>query len=399
MADILFLSQRLPYPPDKGDKIRSWRIFEHFSKRHSVHLGTFIDDPEDLDHVPLIEAAAASACIARLDPRLGKLRALPAFLSGRSLSEPYFYDRSLATWTKRMIATVKPTLIFVFSSTMGQYIQRGVADAARLVVDFVDVDSDKWRQYAARTRGPMRHVYAREAERLLAFDRALSLRADASVFVSEPEAALFRRLVPEAADKIHAIANGIDTAHFDPGADVTPAPREGRPQLLFTGRMDYWPNVDAAQWLAETILPLVRERHADARLVIAGAKPAPEVVRLAERPGVTVTGAVPDMRAYFKAADVVVAPVRIARGIQNKVLEGLAMAKPVVTTPQGLEGIDARPGDHLLVGDTPHALLRCIEEALAPERARALGQAGRALMISSYGWSGKLDAIDAVCEL
>jgi sugar transferase (PEP-CTERM/EpsH1 system associated) len=267
----------------------------------------------------------------------------------------------------------------------------------RFVMDFVDVDSDKWRQYAADARPPMRWIYAREASRLLAFDRRVAARADAAVFVSEAEAALFRRLAPEVAGKTFAVSNGIDCDYFSPAHSFSSPFAGPGPHLVFTGTMDYRPNIDAVVWFARDILPLVRRALPGATFTIVGAKPARDVLALGSISEVKVTGRVDDVRPFIRHADVIVAPLRLARGIQNKVLEGMAMARPVVTTPQGLEGIDARPGAELLVATTPAEFAATVETAIGPN-AHRLGEAARDLMIRSYAWSAQLAALDKLLD-
>jgi sugar transferase (PEP-CTERM/EpsH1 system associated) len=269
---------------------------------------------------------------------------------------------------------------------MAQVVPQGAAEP-RFVMDFVDVDSAKFAAYAEEARGPMRLLYAREAKRLFAFERDVAARADSALFVSEAEAGLFRRRTGLAT--VEALANGIDSDFFDPAARFPRLSAEQRaqgPLLLFTGQMDYRPNVDAVCWFAREVLP----RIPTARFVIAGRNPAREVRALAgER--VAVTGAVADMRSWLSAADVVVAPLRIARGIQNKVLEAMAMARPVVASPAAFEGIEAVPGKHLLVLEGAEAMAEAISALLAdPAAAKALGESGRSLVTTTYQWESRL---------
>jgi sugar transferase (PEP-CTERM/EpsH1 system associated) len=276
---------------------------------------------------------------------------------------------------------------------MAQFVADGDLGDARLVMDFVDVDSDKWRQYAGDARAPMKWVYAREAARLLAHDRKIAARADASLLVSDAEAALFRRLAPDSAAKIHAVANGIDCDFFSPTHRFARPFKTDGPAYVFTGTMDYRPNVDAVIWFAREIFPKVKAAQPGATFAIVGAKPAREVSALGGRDAITVTGRVADVRPYLAHADVVVAPLRIARGIQNKILEGMAMAKPVVTTQQGLEGIDAMPERHVLVSDTAQGFAAASLRALAPG-AGDIGRAARTLMEASYAWPSRLAVLD-----
>lgn len=281
----------------------------------------------------------------------------------------------------------------MYSSAMAQYVLDKDLGGARLVMDFVDVDSDKWRQYATEANGPMRWVYRREARKLLAFDRRVAHRADASIFVSASEAALWRDLAPQSASKTHGVANGIDCRYFSP-RHVWSNPFEGTgPHFVFTGTMDYWPNVDAVTWFAASVFPKLRAARPNATFTIVGARPASEVQALQATDGIKVTGRVVDVRPYLAHAHAAVAPMRMARGIQNKILEAMAMAKPVVTTSQGLEGIDAIPERHLLLANNEPEFFRACLRAAEPDAA-SIGLAARRLMEEAYTWDSRLAGLD-----
>jgi len=387
MPRILFLAHRIPFPPDRGDKIRSWHVLRTLAEFATVDLACFADDETDAAHLPALREALAGALgEAKVVVRsAGRARAaLRAVASGRPMSLTLFDSAGLSRFAASRLEQVDA--VYVFSGQMAQFVPPGAA--ARFVMDFVDVDSEKFAAYAQEARGPLRSAYAREARRLAAFERAVAARADASLFVSEAEAALF--CARTGAEGVQALANGIDSAFFDPAADfpaLPPAAERGqRPLLLFTGQMDYRPNVDAVVWFARAVLPLVP----GARFAIAGRNPAPEVQALAG-PHVTVTGAVADMRSWLAAADVVVAPLRIARGIQNKVLEAMSMARPVVATPAAFEGIEAEPGRHLLVAEGEVAMAEAVTGLLNdPGRARVIGAAAREHVVTHYRWEAAL---------
>jgi sugar transferase (PEP-CTERM/EpsH1 system associated) len=394
MATILFLAHRIPYPPNKGDKLRAYQVLNHWTKQHKVLLGCFVDDPEDMQHTDLLRERCAGTYFARLHPRIALMRASHAFLTSDPLSLPYYRDQGLARWVRSVAASEKPNCAFVYSSVMAQYLPDAVPPPPRVVVDFVDVDSEKWAEYAARKTFPARHVYRREARQLLRFDRGVARQAHASIFVSEPEAELFRRLAPEVQEKVIAIPNGIDATYFSPENAGTRPDFGGTPVIVFTGRMDYWPNVDAVIWFSDAVLPKLREKFPQSIFCIVGAKPTAAVEALSLRSGIIVTGAVPDTRPYLGHADVVVAPMRIGRGIQNKVLEGMAMARPVIATPQALEGIDASPGKHLLLAEDSDGFLSGIEKLMNPAFSKGIGAAARQRVLEAYKWANSFEKYD-----
>ncbi len=398
MGDILFLSQRIPWPPDKGDKIRSWRALSHLAETRRIHLGTFIDDPDDLRHIGFMESVCESVHIARLHPPVARARSLTALLTGAPLSLPYFYDRTLAGWITRSIAKHRIDAVFVFSSAMAQYVLTMKQKPQRFLMDFVDVDSEKFRQYASERGHLSKLVYRREAKKLLAFERKVAAQADASFFVSDAEADLFRQLAPEAAATTFGLSNGIDTDYFDPSkVDISRSDLTEfgpGPNIIFTGRMDYKPNVDAVRWFARNILPGLVEARPEARFIIAGAAPTSGVVALAGNPAIRVTGRVDDMRPWLAHADLAVAPMAIGRGIQNKVLEAAAMARPVLTTPEGLEGIDLEPGRHLFVARQSDEFLRATLDILDNPDAEEIGKAAREHLARHYSWSARMALLD-----
>jgi len=396
MKDMLFLSQRIPYPPNKGDKIRSFNILKHFAQTHRIHLGCFIDDPEDWAHVEYLDEFCVDVCIAPLDQTWGKVRSMSAFLTGDALNLPYFYNRKLADWCAKVLGDVTPDVAFAFSSQMAQYFLKPEPRPRRLIVDYCDVDSDKWLQYAKSKSWPMNWVFAREGRTLLAYDRRVGECIDHGTFVAEPEVELFQKLAPESADKIHAISNGIDGVYFSPDRKYDNPYPDDSPTLLFTGAMDYWPNVDAVVWFAQDMFPILKQRVPNISFYIVGGNPTADVQKLDRIDGVHVTGRVPDMRPYFAHADVSVVPMRIARGIQNKVLEAMAMAKPTVTTQHSLDGIDAIPDRDLLLANDVDAFVECTLRCLDDPEMKTLGTNARKLIVDAYTWPARLNGFDAL---
>jgi len=393
MTDLLFLAHRIPYPPDKGDKIRAYNVLRHLAERYRVHLATFIDAPEDVAHVARLETICASVAWRPLSPRRARLRSLAGLLTGAPLTQFYFGDRRLRAAIAQLAAAHRPAFVYVFSSAMAPYVTDCLG--ARVILDMVDVDSEKWRQYSETGSRPVRALYRREGRTLLALERRSAARADAVLLVSRAEVELFAGLAPEAASRTHPVGNGVDIEYFDPSRTFAD-PFDGRPALVFTGAMDYRPNVEAMVSFAEHVMPLLRTRAAPPCLWIVGANPSRAVLALAG-PDIRVTGRVPDVRPYLKHARVAVAPLRIGRGIQNKVLEAMAMGLPVVATPQAREGIDAAAKDELLTATTPAEFAAVIGRVLDGD-AGPVGARARARVARDYGWDASLVRLDRLLE-
>ena len=384
MSEILFLAHRIPFPPDRGDKIRSWHMLKHLAGLARVHLACFADDEADAAHLPALrEALGQRLGEAHVElRRTGKAAAAArALLEAKPVSLTLFDSPGMRAFVEHMLARREVETVFALSGQMAQFVPASLRQ--RFVMDFVDMDSAKFAAYA-QSGGPLAAVHRREAKRLFAFERAVAARADVSLFVSAAEAALFgaRADLPQA--DIRALANGVDLDLYRPG---TAAPAEApHPLIVFTGQMDYAPNVDAVTWFAREVLPMLP----GATFAIVGRNPA-EAVRSLASESVVVTGEVPDVRVWLAAADVVAAPLRIARGIQNKVLEAMAMARPVVASPAAFEGIEAEPGRDLLVAESGAEQAEAIASLLAqPNRAAALGAAARQRMEQGYRWDSRL---------
>lgn len=392
MDALLYLAHRIPFPPNKGDKIRSFHFLKGLAKHFDVYLAGFIDDADDWKHVPELEKICRECYFAPINPTQAKIRSLTGFLTGEALSQPYYRNTAVSTWIDRTIQTHAIKHVFAFSSPMAQYVMGSKYANMRRVMDFVDVDSDKWTQYSQAKSWPASWVYRREGQRLLDFERRIATEFDVSMLVSEKEAELFRSRVPEAAGRIFGVNNGVDTEFFSPGVYPNPFPPDVS-AITFTGAMDYWANVDAVSWFANDVMPKIRVARPNAAFYIVGSKPTKAVLDLAKLDGVFVTGSVADVRPYLAHAAAVVAPLRIARGIQNKVLEAMAMGKPTVVTPQALEGIDAVVGEELLVGETPEQLANAVLLALNDVSIAKIGGRARERVLTGYSWAGNLDKL------
>lgn len=389
MGEILFLAHRIPYPPDRGDKIRAYHLLRHLAKHHRVHLVAFADDADDMQRKGGLAPYTASREIVWRSPP-NAFTGLRAVLQRLPVSLVAFANHDVRQAVNSVLAERPIDTIFLFSSQMAQYLPP--RPRQRVIMDFVDMDSAKFAAYAESGRGPMAWVHRREAALLQAHECRVACGADASLFVSEAEAALFR--AQTAAPRVHAIENGIDTAFYDPARRFPTVAGEG-PLLVFTGQMDYRPNIDAVTWFADAVFPRIRQSHPAARFAIVGRAPTSAVQALAQQPGILVTGAVPDVRDWLAAAALVVAPLKLARGIQNKVLEGMAMARAVIASPAAAEGIDH--AGTLRVAEGPDLFGDAVLSLLAePEIAAALGAAARARVIARYSWDARLAPLDAL---
>lgn len=394
MGEILFLAHRVPFPPDRGDRIRSHHLLKALMRLAPVHVGCFSD--EDRAGEASLAETAASHCIVQHGKPLA-LAGIEAVLAGRPVSLTAFHSRKLEAWVRDTIATRPITTIVVFSGQMGQYVPEDFT--GRVIIDLCDVDSAKFSSYAEA--GERVWLNTREARLLAAEEERLGQRADATLLISEPEATLYRsRLSAPDRVNVEVIGNGIDADFFDP-ARVRPhsafADLPG-PHLIFTGQMDYRPNEQAALWVIEALLPALRVRMPQAVFHVVGRNPTRALMAQHGTPGVQVWGEVPDVRPFLAAADAVLAPLLIARGVQNKVLEAMAMARPVVLTPDAATGIAAQDGrDWLIAPADPQAMAARIECLLAdPAEAGAMGAAARGFVLRHHGWHAMLAPLAAM---
>ncbi|MCB2050872.1 MAG: TIGR03087 family PEP-CTERM/XrtA system glycosyltransferase [Novosphingobium sp.] len=393
-GEILFLAHRVPFPPDRGDKIRSHHILKALAGLAPVHVATLGDNDSDMAHDAELAEVAASHCLIRREKPLWRA-GLEALARNCPVSLAAFHNSALAAYVEKTLSTRPIDTIYVFSGQMGQYVPHDFK--GRVLLDLVDVDSAKFDEYATRGFALRRWIHAREGRLLKSVEESMSARACHTLLVSEAEADLFRSRIGTPADHtILALGNGIDAGFFDPGV-VRPHPEIASapgPHIVFTGQMDYAPNVAAAHMLLGAILPALRHVHPEAMAHVVGRNPAPSLLQYDGAKGARVWGGVPDMRPFLAAADVACVPLSLARGVQNKVLEAMAMACPVVVSETAATGIGAKDGAQFAIAYGPDGFVARILELLAHRtESRAMGRAARAFVIEQRSWPAMLAAL------
>jgi sugar transferase (PEP-CTERM/EpsH1 system associated) len=387
---VLYLCHRIPYPPNKGDKVRAFHQLRAISARHEVDLFTLADDLADWDRRSALVPYCRQMTVVKLRPRLARLRALPYLFTRRPATLPYFYSAELDAKIRKAIVLRAYDRIFVYSSAMAQYVE-GIQHIP-IVTDLVDVDSDKWRQYASVTRFPLSLVYRREGHRLQEYERSVCERSSCVVVSTEREARVLSQF--SKTNNLHVVPNGVDTNYFKP---LVSRPDATTLTVAFVGDMSYFPNQEAVIYFARQVLPIIHQSLPNVRFLIIGRNPSREVQRLQKIMGVEVTGSVPDVRTFLSKAQVSVAPFSIAAGIQNKILEAMASGLPVVATSRALQGLSADVAALIEKGDCAEELAAKILRLLRdPQLARRIGTEGRRRVTADYNWE---QALDQLCRL
>jgi len=385
---IFFICRRVPFPPDRGDKIATFNQIRHLSTRHDVHVFCLGDGSRDLKNISGLRDYAKSVTAAPVSGLMITLRALKALVTGQTLSVAALNAPKLHAAIQRKFAELHPDLVIVYSCNVAQYAEH--LSRVPRIMQFGDLDSLKWRQYAERSRLPLRWIYALEEERLLAYERYIANNFSHALVHTETERRDFHRLVPGV--PVTRVGNGVDLDYFrSTGAAKQPG------SMVFTGVMDYRPNVDAVVWFCNEILPLVRAGIPEAHFTICGSRPVRAVRRLASLSGVIVTGSVPDTRPYLDRAEVFVAPLRMTRGVQNKLLEALAMGLPCVASIAARSGTVISDGQGILATDDPRQFADHVIDLLQNAKQRVeLGRKARAAMEADYQWEAQMTCLDQV---
>jgi sugar transferase (PEP-CTERM/EpsH1 system associated) len=377
--NVLYLVHRVPYPPDKGDRIRAFHLLKFLAPRSTVYLACLADEPVENHVVAALQRYCGRVAIVRLG-RERWVRGLSSVIRGHTITEGAFHSPALATIVRQWARETAFRVSLVSASSMVPYLKMEELEATPAVVDLVDVDSQKWLDYAAASRGPRAWMYRLEGQRLRRLEKVLPAWASAVTLVGRPEAELYRRFC--APGPVHVVTNGVDWEHFQPSPGN---PGEG---CVFVGALDYRPNVDGAKWFCREVWPEIIHSRPGTKLRLVGRRPTPAVRRLGELPGVEVVGQVSDVRPEIAAAAVVVVPLQIARGVQNKVLEALAMAKATVVSPQSLAGLQAKAGVQLMEAKSRRRWVEIVLRLLGDADLRQrLGSAGRRYVEQHHNWA------------
>jgi sugar transferase (PEP-CTERM/EpsH1 system associated) len=385
---IFYICRRVPFPPDRGDKIAAFNAIRHLAARHEVHVFCLGDGVRDLANISGLQAYAKSVSAAPVDEFTIKLRALAALVTGQPLSVAALNESKLHDAIQKKFTELRPDLIIVYSCNMAQFAEH-FPNVPR-IMHFGDLDSLKWPQYAERSSIPLNWIYAIEARRLLSYERHIAQIFSHALVHTEIEKHDFERLIPGI--PVAVVGNGVDLDYFrSAGEAKKPA------SMVFTGVMDYRPNIDAVVWFCDEILPIVQANIPAANFTICGSRPAPAVRRLAKRRGVRVTGWVADARPYLDRAEIFVAPLRMARGVQNKLLEALAMGLPCVASTAARSGTAVADGQGILATDEPREFARHVIDLLGDSDGRAeMARRARAAAVANYRWEVQLACLDQV---
>jgi sugar transferase, PEP-CTERM/EpsH1 system associated len=405
--NILFLAHRIPYPPNKGDKIRSFNEIKYLSKNNNIFLGTILDNKSDMEVLNELKRYCKESYFVYFNKRISALRSL---FSRKPFSISNFYNSRLQEYVDEILENENIDTVICFCSVMAEYIFKSRLykekdlDDIRLIMDFVDLDSDKWLQYAKYTRFPLNLLYKLENKRLFKYEIRINKIFDISIFVSQREVHVFKELYHEARN-LHIIPNGVDYNYFlskQINSSSQPAIRnpqtaiiKKQPVLIFTGIMDYFANEDGVNWFCKHIFPKIKAEIPDVQFYIVGNYPTKKVMSLSMIDGVIVTGYVEDIREYYMMADICVVPLRIARGLQNKVLESMSTGNAVVATSNASNGITSHDSIDIVIADDVESFAKKTISLLKNEnRRKELGKKAVENILKNYSWDTNLKAFD-----
>jgi polysaccharide biosynthesis protein PslH len=387
---ILFLSHRLPFPPNDGARVRAFHIIRHLSRRHEVTVAALARSEDEVAAAGQLSGHCREVITESVIASATLVRVAKSLLTAEPASMAYFFSPRLARRIEALMARQRFDLVFVYCSSVAPYVARFRGPPK--ILDFVDMDSQKWLAVAEARPLPMSAGYRLEGRKLQRAEAELARRFDLCTCITPLELQTLRDYGTGV--KAGWFPNGVDLDFFRPSADSQQADA-----VCFLGRMDYFPNQQGVSAFCQDVLPLIRAQRPEATFTIVGAAPPRQIRRLADLPGVTVTGTVPDVRRFLAQAAVSVAPLQIARGTQNKILEAMAAGVPVVASPPAARGVDARDGEHLLVAGDPQRFADAVVRLLADDDARArLAQDARTHVERHYSWDTAMQTLDSLIE-
>jgi polysaccharide biosynthesis protein PslH len=383
---VLYLTHRVPYPPDKGDRIRNYHLLRQLRTHARVWLGSLADEPVPSETLAALKELCERVAIVPVGGFNRWMKAGISLLGGRSMSEGLFSHSELRRTIREWTSQTRFGAAVVSASSLAPYLRRDGLENARAIIDLVDVDSQKWLDYAASGKPPKTWLYRLEGSRVRKLEAGLAGWARAISVVSRAEADIFDSSAGSGSATV--ATNGVDLDYFRPTVQTLEL------ACAFVGAMDYLPNVDGVLWFAREVWPELRKRFPSAEFRVVGRKPAPAIQAIASIPGVVVTGSVPDVRPYVNSARVVVAPLRLGRGVQNKVLEALAMSKAVVASPNAIVALRTEPGRHLIEATSASEWIDSVGQLLGNEdRCRELGAKGRQYVEQNHHWEQCLEPL------
>ncbi len=396
----LYLSQRVPFPPNKGEKIRTFHQIKYLLENdHEIFLCCpYISDDELELFRQFTDQYGVHTQQYKLDSKI--LRYFSGMVSHKALSISNFYSLKLQEIIDQLISSETFQNIVCTSSSMAEYIFKSSAiteskNRPKLIMDFMDLDSDKWRQYSDLSTLPMKWIYRREFNLLSKYEQKIYNFFDICFFITQAEVDLFCQ-ANECTEKPLAIGNGIENETFTPA--IHP-PENDAPVFIFTGVMNYKPNIDAVLWFTDNVWPKITKKHPESRFIIAGMNPVPGILALTNVKGIEVTGFVDDILPYYHQSDFFIAPLRIARGVQNKILQAFSCGLPVISTSMGAEGIDYSDGENLLIADTPDAFFDNIEKLISNKILyQSLKENALKLIKNHYSWDVKLAPLEKILK-
>lgn len=386
--NILYLTNRLPYPPDKGDRIRTFHQIDRLALSHNVYCATFVENERDASRVRHLRRWCRGVIAVNWNRRWATVKAGMSLLGGRTLTQGAYSNVEMTDRITRLSQKVPLDAVVCFSSIMAPYLD-AIDGSPRCILDLCDIDSGKWADYAQRAAWPKSWVYGVEARRLRKYEQKISRAADVTTVITQGEMQL---LNPADDSKVCVVPNGVHPA----SVGLKLASHCG-PVVSFLGSMNYAPNVQAVEWFAKQVWPVVHREHPQAQFLIVGRDPTRAVRRLDGRNGIQVTGGVKDTLPYIDRSRICVAPLQIARGLPNKILEAMAAGRPVVATPKAAACVNAEHGRHLLIGGDASEFARNVCDLLASDdMVSAFADAGRSFVSHHYDWQTILDEFEAL---